>query len=147
MTNRTTAGRTPLTLRLGLESQHGRQLLLEAAAERASWAPVGHKLAEWTHPWFSLLCLESKKKWWTGLWLVSSPDAQANLDSQSVLEEAAAAFGEAVAMELRHSVFRPFLLDQPVSSPSGDSARRVGRREAGPRDSRAEAGMSATSEG
>ena len=102
-----------LTLRLGLETQQRRRLLLEAAAEQASWAAKGHLLAEWVHPWVHRLSPDAKRKWWTGLWMVSSPEARANLDAQSIWEEATAAFGEAVAMELRHSVFRPFLEDHP----------------------------------
>ena len=102
-----------LTLRLGLESQQKRHVVLEAAAERAAWASKGHLLAAWVHPWFNRLSPEATRKWWTGLWMVSLPEAWADLDARSIWEEAAAAFGEAVAMELRHSVFRLFLGDHP----------------------------------
>jgi tetratricopeptide (TPR) repeat protein len=97
-----------LTLRLGLESQQRRTVLLEAAAERAVWAPMGQQLAEWIQPWFRHLCPDAKRRWWTGLYVLSAPEFCANLGEASVWEMAADAFGEAVAMELRHSVLRPF---------------------------------------
>jgi hypothetical protein len=95
-------------LRLGLESQRRQHVLLQSAAVDASWAPMGQQLVEWIHPWFSHLCPDAKRRWWTGLYVLSAPEFCANLGEASVWEMAADAFGEAVAMELRHSVLRPF---------------------------------------
>jgi len=103
-----------LALRLGLEAQGGIKLLLESAAEQAKWAPMGQRLAEWQHPWLSRLCPEAKRRWWAGLYAVSSSEARENLPEQTVWELAADAFGEAVAMELRHSVLRPFREAHPA---------------------------------
>lgn len=117
-----------LTLRLGLEAAGNRRLLLESAAEQATWAPMGQRVAEWQHPWLSRLCPEAKRRWWAGLYVLSSSEARENLSEQTIWEMAADAFGEAVAMELRHSVLQPFREahpGEPLTTPLPDHWKKA----------------------
>lgn len=115
-------------LRLGLESQQRQRVLLQSAAADASWAPMGQQLIGWIHPWFSQLCPDAKRRWWTGLYVLSAPEFCANLGEASVWEIAADAFGEAVAVELKHSVFQAFREahpGEPSTQPLPDHWKRV----------------------
>jgi hypothetical protein len=70
------------------------------AAGRSRWSATGYVPDIYRTQWGSLTCCFDA---------ISKMTAPA----QSVWDEPAAAFGEAVVMELRCSVFRPFLRDSP----------------------------------
>lgn len=99
-----------LLLKLGLESLSNRQLAttIEAAAFGSPFRSQGEALVRWLAPWTSGLSQGAADKWWAGLFILTDETARANLGEKTVLQFAGAAFGEAVSMQLRECVARPF---------------------------------------
>jgi tetratricopeptide (TPR) repeat protein len=109
-----------LLLRLGLEAgmQDSLTAKLEAAALSASIRPQAERLIAWSHRWFDSLSPKAKERWWVGVYLLSSPHVAEDI-GDARWYKAAAAFGEAVALELKADVFVPFAASSQVTQPKG----------------------------
>lgn len=107
-----------LLLHLGLEVQSRRDsaAALEAAAFSASIRPQAERLISWSHPWFDRLCPKAKERWWIGMFVLTSPHVADEIGAAR-WDQAADAFGEAVAFELKERVFRPFAESARIAPP------------------------------
>jgi tetratricopeptide (TPR) repeat protein len=107
-----------LLLHLGLEVQLHRNsaAALEAAAFSASIRPQAERLISWTHPWFDGLCQKARERWWVGMFVLTSPHVAEEIGAAR-WDQAADAFGEAVAFELKERVFRPFAESARIAPP------------------------------
>jgi len=106
--------RDPLIIELGLERMQGKNVerALRNAATESPFKVQGQLLAEWLLPWYGELAKESQQRFWHGLYAVSSPQVKENT-GQSAWDVAGHCFGEALAMELKAAIFRPFFAEYP----------------------------------
>lgn len=108
-----------LLLHLGLEVQSHRNsaAALEAAAFSASIRPQAERLISWSYPWFDRLCAKARERWWVGMFVLTSPHVADEIGAAR-WDQAADAFGEAVAFELKERVFRPFAESSAIIPPN-----------------------------
>jgi tetratricopeptide (TPR) repeat protein len=99
-----------LFLKLSLESRNSRRITeaIENTAFISQCRSQGEALTHWMSPWTANLCPAAAQKWWVGLHIVSSQLLQNDIGESSAREEAGAAFGEAVSVQVRHAVAKPF---------------------------------------
>jgi hypothetical protein len=105
-------------LQLGLEVLAGRNTAaaIETAAFSASIRPHGERLISWIHPWFDALCQKARERWWVGMFVLTSPHVVDEI-GEARWDQAADAFGEAVAFELKARVFGLFAASAQVAAP------------------------------
>lgn len=108
-----------LLLQLGLEVLVRRNsgAALEAAAFSASVRPQAERLISWTYPWFDALSQRAREQWWVGMFVLTSPHVADEI-GEARWNQAADAFGEAVAFELKARVFGPFAASAQITAPN-----------------------------
>ena len=84
---------------------------------------------QWGTVLLAIFAKEAHDRWWVGLYILASPDTTEHM-GDSIWGEAAASFGEAVALELKAKVFGPFASIDHIGLPM-DSEGRVARQYVG----------------
>lgn len=99
-----------LLLQLGLQADDGQRVAraLEAAASSSPWRTSGQRLVAWFAPWTKALSPTAASRWWLGIHTLAEPSFREAIDEKEAWSYAASAFGEAVALELRATVFSDF---------------------------------------
>lgn len=118
-----------LLLHLGLEVlvRQNSVTALEAAAFSASIRQQGERLISWFHGWFDALSPKARERWWVGMFVLTSPHVASEI-GEARWNQAADAFGEAVAFELKERVFGPFAASAQVTAPNDYWKRALSRQ-------------------
>jgi hypothetical protein len=96
----------------GTELERLRATEYERVAAEAPERSFGEHLQGWLWPRFDSLSRDAKKRWWTAVHSLASPQNAANIPDMR-WKVAAHNFGEAIANELKARIFSPFAATKP----------------------------------